>query len=126
MPDTFPEGLYHAQVGGSAHVDNVVFVVRDWRVRGFGLPFHEGSSRYEGICSFDAARSEYTIRVSARYSPGVLLATGHRIGPEGAEIDFEFVCRRPDPVARFRIQVMGKAVDVALTYVCALPRGAAA
>jgi hypothetical protein len=84
-----------------------------------------GSDRWGGVFagSYACEREPETNRVHVRFEipPDGVLVTGFCAGPEGATLDIVGVFERAAPVSAAVVDVAGRPVAVALTYLGPLP-----
>jgi hypothetical protein len=111
------DGFYHATFGGSGGIVRAVFVLESGKLYGQG----ERGASYEGCYDLDAVRNVFAFTGTVTIPPSVITASGVGTGQQGVTLPFKGESALPDPVARYSLDLAGKAVDVAMRYVSPLP-----
>ena len=111
------EGIYSAVFGGTASIAKGIFVLKEGRM--VGLNFD--GARHQGTYQYDPVRKSVTFDLITAMMPKTTLVTGDEVPEQGYKLRTRGEAPLPDPLSRFSLDVLGKAVDVALTFESPLP-----
>lgn len=111
------EGIYQLTYAGVSYAALGVFVFRNGAFSGIG----QAGAQYHGTCLFEPTRNLYVMAGRATFKANTSTVTGFVTGDQDATFAIKAELSSPDPSTRFSIDFAGRAVDVAASYVCALP-----
>jgi hypothetical protein len=104
------DGFYTATYAARDRVAHAMLVFRAGTI--VGIDEHGG--QYDGTYAFDATRNLTVCDVVLTVADGVRLITGRSFDHSGAKVRLVGEMPTPQPVARFSLDLAGRAVDVAL------------
>lgn len=111
------DGIYQVNYVGASHGALGVFVIRNGIFNGVG----PAGAFFEGTCLLDPKRGLYALLGTVTFKPNTLMVTGY-ISPESeSTFPINGELSSPDPATRFSIEFVGRAIDVAASYVCPIP-----
>lgn len=115
------EGIYHISYHGKANGepdnDNALAVLRNGKI--LGSDKHGGV--FMGSYEFDTAREINIVHLRIDVPPYGTLVNGFSADEHGAAFNVSCKFERPAPIAKSAIHIVGRPIDIALSYLGPLP-----
>ncbi len=108
---------YHGKANGEPDNDHALAVLRNGKI--MGSDRHGGV--FTGTYEFDAAREINVVHLRVEVPPFGTLVNGFSAEAHGAAFNITCKFERPAPIAKTSIHIVGRPIDVALSYLGPLP-----
>ena len=108
---------YHGKANGEAETDHALAVLRNGKI--LGSDRHGGL--FTGSYEFEAARDLNIVHLRIEVPPFGTLVNGFAADENGAVFNISCKFERPAPIANTTMHIVGRPIDIALSYVSPLP-----
>ena len=119
-PGRLADGCYSVQYKGLVSNGVSLLLLAGGIVHGHDT----AGGRYQGTFEPIDGGASHRLDVELTIPPGVMLVTGAFAGPQGAAVRITTVIDRPTPTSRTVLDVGGRPVEIAVTYLGPMPHPA--